>query len=302
MHSFRKEFRTHRQRMLDFLKEVEINLQLPKTYRAYAKAADKVRIKVLRATFKRWPELGHFACLGAACCNDAIIRLIGELPSDDMRDTSVKLMNRYKLKGEKLYEQFLVEISVAKEDDKDSDIHFRSFLTPALDLLVRMIEPLAIEKKTCFVAMPFKPPFLARFNRIYRPLAYKLECSAYRMWGGLSGEAYVDLMLEIIRHCGVVMADISGANPNVVYEVGVARGLSRSVLLLYQNGTLHGVPANIISDSLPMSYSPREHDTVASIAEQVIFLDFALKNAGQRRAKAKRANGQALPVLPADAA
>jgi hypothetical protein len=36
------------------------------------------------------------------------------------------------------------------------------------------------------------------------------------MWGGLSGEAYVELMLTIMRRCRVVIADLGDVNGNVL--------------------------------------------------------------------------------------
>jgi hypothetical protein len=49
-------------------------------------------------------------------------------------------------------------------------------------MLVKMIEPLQVEEETCFVAMPFKPPFSGYFGRLYRPFARAMDCAAYRMW------------------------------------------------------------------------------------------------------------------------
>ena len=43
-------------------------------------------------------------------------------------------------------------------------------------------------------------------------------------------------------------------------EVGVARGLEKEVILLCQRGDIDRVPANIGSDQLLLTYSPRERD------------------------------------------
>jgi len=63
--------------------------------------------------------------------------------------------------------------------------------------------------------------FSGYYSLLYRPIANHMECSSFRMWGGLSGEEYVDLMLAVIRRCGILLADLTTLNPNVIYEVGV---------------------------------------------------------------------------------
>jgi nucleoside 2-deoxyribosyltransferase len=131
-----------------------------------------------------------------------------------------------------------------------------------------------------------------------------MHFNAFRMWGGLSGEAYVGLMLAVIRRCGMVIADLSGLNANVVYEVGVARGLDKRVLLLTQRRSAPQVPANIDSDQLLLLYSPRERGwpegTVLRCAAQASIMRLAQDNARQRVARSRRRPGEALPRLGRD--
>jgi hypothetical protein len=183
----RAEFHIHRRRMVEFLEEAEIGLQIPKTHRAYEKAADQVMTRLLKATAARSPELGDFTFLGGACCIDALIRLAGQSPPDELREAAVERMNKRGLDGERLYERFLVDVRLATEDAPDSDIHIQSVLTPALAMLVKMIEPLQVEEETCFVAMPFKPPFSGYFGRLYpgqhpqRPVAVDVLATGARL-------------------------------------------------------------------------------------------------------------------------
>jgi hypothetical protein len=49
-----------------------------------------------------------------------------------------------------------------------------------------------------------------------------------------SAGAMADQILNAIRRAEVVVADLTGASPNVLFEVGMALGLSKPVLLLSQ--------------------------------------------------------------------
>jgi hypothetical protein len=122
--------------------------------------------------------------------------------------------------------------------------------------------------------------------------------------GGLSGEAYVDLMLTVIRRCGMVVGDLTGLNANVVYEVGVARGLNKNVLLLCQHRDVDKVPANVRNDQLLLTYSPRERDwphaTPYRFAAQAGLMEFSRELVERRAAMAKRGAGQTLPEIPSD--
>src|SRR5205823_12410313 len=124
--------------------------------------------------------------------------------------------------GAELYDRFLAEVHEAAAESKAAGLRVADFLSPALDLLRKTIEPLPVEPATCFVAMPFARPYAGYFGRFYRPLLRELDQFALRAWGGLSGEEYVDLMLATIRRSGHLLADLSTLNPNVIYEIGRA--------------------------------------------------------------------------------
>lgn len=124
------------------------------------------------------------------------------------------------------------------------------------------------------------------------------------MWGGLSGEAYVELMLAIMRRCKIVLADLSDVNPNVLYEFGVARGLDKQVVPLCLRSYVGKLPSNIASDTMLQLYSSREKEwpagTVLRCAAQVSLLDFSRELAERRLAVAHWEKGARLPQLPVD--
>jgi hypothetical protein len=133
-------------------------------------------------------------------------------------------------------------------------------------------------------------------------MATAMECRAFRMWGGLSGEAYVELMLTIMRRCRVVVADLSEVNGNVLYEFGVARGLEKRVVPLCQRTFASALPSNIASDQMLQLYSPREKEwpELAAIrcAAQVALIDLSLELAEKAVANARWTTGARLPELP----
>ena len=91
---------------------------------------------------------------------------------------------------------------------------------------------------------------------------------------------------------------------NVLYEFGVARGLSKRVVPLCQRTFASALPSNIASDQLLQVYSPREKDwpRVAALrcAAQVALIDFSQELAEKAIAEARWSEGSRLPELPAE--
>ena len=297
----RPEFAIHRSRILEFFKEAGIDVTIPANPDLYDRQGDALMRRVTLAAKQRSPELGDFASLGTVCSLDAALRQGGERPSDALRNSSVDFMDSRGMKGADLYERFLANVRRTADSTRGRGISIQSILSPALELLTAMIEPLQGDPAMCFVAMPFAKPFSGYYSLLYRPIANHMECSSFRMWGGLSGEEYVDLMLAVIRRCGILLADLTTLNPNVIYEVGVARGLGKKVVLLCQSRDVTRVPANIGSDQLLLSYSPNERgwpsEVVRLAAVQAASMGFAREIQEEEISGARRSPGQALPVL-----
>ncbi len=303
----RRDFRFHRSRIEQFLDEIEVRgIRLPETQQAYAPKADALLQRVITACLGRSRELGHFALLSAAACLDAIVRLSDSAPaSNDLRNRAIRFLRRYKFDGKALYDRFLIRVRQEADDPAASGrsgVRVNTVLTPAMEMLVSTIEPLPTDTPTCFVAMPFRKPYADYYPLFYRPLALELECLPFRMWGGLSGEAYVELMLAVMRRCHFIIADLSNANPNVLYEFGVARGLGKKVLPLGRRSALKKLPANIASDALLEVYSSREKDwpygTALRCAAQVALIDFTIEDVEDQVKHARWVPGKGLPELP----
>lgn len=84
------------------------------------------------------------------------------------------------------------------------------------------------------VMMPFNP----KFNEVHSTLqsvakASKMEClRADDIW---EEEAIIQDIVSLISKARIVIADCTGRNPNVFYEVGIAHALGRDVILIAQS-------------------------------------------------------------------
>lgn len=292
-------YRVHRARVEEFMAELDVPVRLPPTHRDYDRAADRVLQEHVLICRNQAVELGDFVLLGAMAVIDGTTRLAGAFESDDLRHEACAILERHGLLASGLYDRYLARVRLASEEQPG--VRVDSVLSPALALLLDCLEPLPADPQSCFVAMPFRGAFAGYFGRFYRPLAEELDAAALRMWGGLSGEAYVDLMLAIIRRSGRVIADLSGANPNVVYEFGVARGLGKPVTVLCQRSSAARLPANIVSDHLLLLYSPREKGwpeaTVLRCALQTRLIDLGVEQQATRLAGLRWTPGAVLPEL-----
>lgn len=92
------------------------------------------------------------------------------------------------------------------------------------------------KKKTCFVIMPFK-------NEEWLPQVYQLSIEPAVKAAGfrcvradeISKKGFVreDILREAYD-ADVVIADITGNNANVMYELGLAHGFAKPVIMLTQ--------------------------------------------------------------------
>ena len=292
-------FAQQRLRVLAFLDEAHLELPIPEDPDAYSREADALMHQLVLGAFRQAPELGRFVYIGGSAIVDAAMRAAGTVESDELRDAVVGFLDESGLEGAPLYERFLAEVAHERAGARPR-VLIDQVLSPALRLLRDAIEPLPPDPMTCFVAMPFKPPYAGYFGTLYRPIAAALQGSALRMWGGLSGEDYVELMLAVIRRCGTVIADLSEVNPNVVFELGAARALDKRLVLLVQRRFASQLPANVGSEQLLSIYSPRERGwpsaTAFRVAAQVLAIDLAQERRREEMARYRRSVGAALPV------
>ena len=105
-------------------------------------------------------------------------------------------------------------------------------------------------KNECFVAMPIggngdkTTQTLNEFYRYVIKLAVEeLDCYCVRADEiAIPGSIKKDIVTHL-RKCWVVIADLTGQNPNVLYEVGVRDGSKGAMILLAQS--MSDVPSDV---------------------------------------------------------
>ena len=96
----------------------------------------------------------------------------------------------------------------------------------------RSSTPSRSSRETAFVIMPFKQPYASYYGTLYRPALESTGYRAFRAWGGLGSEDYCALLLKLIAKCGLVWADASELNYNVLYELGAAHALGKLSMIV----------------------------------------------------------------------
>jgi hypothetical protein len=124
----------------------------------------------------------------------------------------------------------LLEEHAAAVPEIGDETSIDDVMSPALAFLRDLLEPLDPEPDTCFVAMPFSEPFEEQYAAVYRPMMSGVGYRTLRAWGGLASEAHVDLLLTLIDKSGALLAELTGLNPNVAFELGYAYGRDKAAI------------------------------------------------------------------------
>lgn len=108
-------------------------------------------------------------------------------------------------------------------------------------------------KKTIFTMMPFHSEFNDVWNEIKQTISsinynenHPVEFYCIRLDEVTYPRNIIDNMMELIRDADICIADVTGGNPNVMFEIGYAYALNKPVILLIQNSTV--VPFDISTD------------------------------------------------------
>jgi hypothetical protein len=86
-------------------------------------------------------------------------------------------------------------------------------------------------KQNCFVVMSFRPGLKALYEKGIKSAVESLGISCHRVDETQFTETILENIRSLIERSYFVVADISDARPNCYYEIGVAHGLGRPVIL-----------------------------------------------------------------------
>lgn len=89
---------------------------------------------------------------------------------------------------------------------------------------------------TCFVMMPFANPIGGYYATIYEPAIKKAGLTPVRADTDIFATGkIIDQIWTGLKHAKVLVAELTGRNPNVLYELGLAHALHKPVVLISSN-------------------------------------------------------------------
>jgi hypothetical protein len=92
----------------------------------------------------------------------------------------------------------------------------------------------------CFVMIPFREPFESLYFKIIQPAIESFGILCQRGDESLIPGTITNQIYKQIEAASLLIADVTGMNPNVSYELGIAHGLNKPVILISQS--LDGLP------------------------------------------------------------
>src|SRR6266481_6363408 len=92
-----------------------------------------------------------------------------------------------------------------------------------------------IDKKLCFVLMPFGSPYDGYYHKIIKPAADKAALDTLRSDEIYSTKAIIQDIWNKIWQARVIVADVTGKNPNVNYELGLCHALGIPTIIITRN-------------------------------------------------------------------
>lgn len=115
-----------------------------------------------------------------------------------------------------------------------------------------------VPKPFIFVLMPFDPTFDDIYKFGIKGAAQEIDAYAERVDEQIFADGMLDRIFNQISKADVIVADMSGRNPNVFYEVGYAHALGKIVLLLTQN-----------ANDIPFDLEHRQHTIYGGSIERL---------------------------------
>ena len=133
---------------------------------------------------------------------------------------------------------------------------------------------------SCFVMMPFADPIGGYYKSIYEPAILKAGLKAVRADDEIFATGkIIDQVWSGITSAKVLVAELTGRNPNVFYELGLAHALNKPVVLVSSNQD--DVPFDLHHIRV-IYYDMRDpfwgEKLVAKVSENIVS---ALKNPGE---------------------
>lgn len=98
---------------------------------------------------------------------------------------------------------------------------------------------------SCFVLMPFSEPFNTYYKSIIKPAVNNAKLDSLRGDSLFRPSPIMADIWQMIQDAKILVAELTGKNPNVFYELGLAHAIGKPVVLLSE--TMEDVPFDLQS-------------------------------------------------------
>jgi hypothetical protein len=85
-----------------------------------------------------------------------------------------------------------------------------------------------------FVLMPFAEEFRPIYNEIIKPVVERFGLTSIRADDLYGTKAIIEDIWKLINEAKIIIADATGKNPNVFYEIGLAHAVGKEVIIISQ--------------------------------------------------------------------
>jgi hypothetical protein len=118
----------------------------------------------------------------------------------------------------------------------------------------------------CFVVMPFGAPFDERYHSVFAPAIVDAGLSPVRADSLFRPAPIVEDIWRLVRRAVAIVADLTGANPNVFYELGLAHAARKAAVLLADK--IESVPFDLRATRV-LVYRTEEADWEAKLRKSL---------------------------------
>lgn len=127
-----------------------------------------------------------------------------------------------------------------------------------------------INKELAFMLSPFSEPFNTIFSDHIKPCVEKIDSiKCFRADNIYDNKPIIDDIWKSINEAGVIISELTGRNPNVFYETGIAHTIGKEVILITQD--INDVPFDLRHlRCIVYEYTPRGIQLLESNLENTI--------------------------------
>lgn len=119
----------------------------------------------------------------------------------------------------------------------------------------------------CFTIMPYGDWFDIYYNEIYAPAITEAGLVAKRADDLYRPSSIVHDIWQYTKECQLVLADLTGKNPNVLYELGLAHAIAKPVILIVES--MEDIPYDLRALRI-IEYNKNAHNWGELLKEKII--------------------------------